>query len=64
MILVCPDGGYNSWYFDSPIDLTSKYETHISNEVVNYIDTNYKTIPDRNHRVITGLSMGGMGHSI
>lgn len=61
MILVCPDGGYNSWYFDSPIDLTSKYETHISNEVVNYIDKNYKTIPDRNHRAITGLSMGGHG---
>jgi hypothetical protein len=21
-ILVCPDGGYSSWYMDSPIDLT------------------------------------------
>lgn len=61
MILVCPDGGYNSWYFDSPIDSTSRYETHISKEVVKYIDNNYKTIPDRNNRAITGLSMGGHG---
>jgi S-formylglutathione hydrolase FrmB len=61
MIIVCPDGGYNSWYFDSPIDTTRKYETHISKEVVEYVDENYKTIPDRNHRAITGLSMGGHG---
>jgi len=60
-ILVCPDGGYNSWYFDSPIDSTRKYETHISREVVKYVDSNYHTIPDRNHRAITGMSMGGHG---
>ena len=28
-------------------------------ELVNYIDANYKTIADRNHRAISGLSMGG-----
>jgi S-formylglutathione hydrolase FrmB len=60
-ILVCPDGGYNSWYFDSPIDSTRKYETHISQEVVKFVDANYHTIPDRNHRAITGMSMGGHG---
>ena len=27
IIIVCPDGGYSSWYFDSPIDTTSKYES-------------------------------------
>jgi len=61
LILVCPDGGYNSWYFDSPVDSTRKYETHISKEVVTYVDSNYHTIPDRNHRAITGISMGGHG---
>jgi S-formylglutathione hydrolase FrmB len=61
MILVCPDGGFNSWYFDSPIDSTRKYETHISKEVVEYVDANYHTIANRNHRAITGLSMGGHG---
>ncbi len=60
-IIVCPDGSVNSWYFDSPIDSTYKYETHVSTEVPEYIDANYRTIPNRNNRAITGLSMGGHG---
>lgn len=28
-------------------------------EFVGYIDTHYRTIPDRNHRGVSGLSMGG-----
>lgn len=61
LIIVCPDGGFSSWYFDSPIDSTYRYDTHISREVVNYIDAHYHTIPDRSHRAIAGLSMGGHG---
>lgn len=61
LLIVCPDGGYSSWYFDSPIDSSFRYETHISAEVVPYIDAHYKTLPDRLHRAITGLSMGGHG---
>ena len=61
IIIVCPDGGFSSWYFDSPIDSAYKYETHVAIEVVNYIDNNYRTIADKNHRAITGLSMGGHG---
>lgn len=61
MLIVCPDGGYNSWYFDSPIDSTMKYETYIAREVPAYIDTHYRTIKDRHGRAITGLSMGGHG---
>lgn len=61
MIIVTPDGGFNSWYFDSPIDSTSQYETHISKEVVEYTDAHYRTIADRKHRAINGLSMGGHG---
>lgn len=61
IIFVTPDGGYNSWYFDSPIDTGSKYETHICKEVVDYTDTHYRTFADRKHRAITGLSMGGHG---
>lgn len=61
IIFVCPDGGYGSWYFDSPLDSTYKYETHISTEVVNYIDAHYRTLADRAHRGIIGLSMGGHG---
>jgi S-formylglutathione hydrolase FrmB len=61
IIIVCPDGANSSWYFDSPVDKTYRYETHITTEVVGYIDKNYRTIADKKHRAITGLSMGGHG---
>jgi len=61
MILVCPDGGYSSWYFDSPIDSTCQYETFITKNLLTYIDTHYSTIADRSFRAITGMSMGGHG---
>lgn len=61
IILVCPDGGYGSWYFDSPIDSTIRYESFITKDLVSYIDKYYKTIPNQSGRAITGLSMGGHG---
>lgn len=61
IIIVCPDGSKDSWYFDSPIDPNSQYETHIAAEVVNFTDENYRTIESRNGRAIAGLSMGGHG---
>jgi S-formylglutathione hydrolase FrmB len=61
IIVVCPDGGFTSWYFDSPVDSTYKYETYVASELVGYIDSNYSTIKDKSGRAITGLSMGGHG---
>lgn len=61
MFIVCPDGGYSSWYFDSPVDSTMRYETYIGKEVPDFIDANYPTITDRKGRAISGLSMGGHG---
>ena len=61
ILIVCPDGGYNSWYFDSPIDSKYRYETYITHELVNYIDNNYNTRRNRQNRAISGLSMGGHG---
>ncbi|HEY4291020.1 MAG TPA: alpha/beta hydrolase family protein [Puia sp.] len=61
ILFVSPDGGYDSWYFDSPIDPSVRYETFMIKELIPYIDTHYPTIPDRKHRAITGLSMGGHG---
>lgn len=61
MIIVCPDGGFGSWYWDSPVNPKVKYETFISDELVKAIDSKYKTIKDRKGRAITGLSMGGHG---
>lgn len=61
IIIVCPDGGGNSWYFDSPIDNHMKYETYISKELIEAIDKKYNTIANTKNRAITGLSMGGHG---
>ena len=61
MIIVCPDGGYTSWYLDSPVDPTYKYETYISKELVPTIDKKYNTIKNKSARAISGLSMGGHG---
>lgn len=61
IMLVCPDGGFSSWYWDSPADPSFKYETFISSELVQWIDSRYKTIKDRKGRAVTGLSMGGHG---
>lgn len=61
LMIVCPDGGYSSWYFDSPIDSSMRYETYIAKEVPAYIDAHYPTIKNRKGRAITGLSMGGHG---
>jgi S-formylglutathione hydrolase FrmB len=46
---------------DSPLDKNSQYETFISKELIEKIDDAYRTIKDRNGRVIAGLSMGGHG---
>lgn len=61
MLIVCPDGGYDSWYIDSPVDTNVCYETHVSVEVVNYVDYYYHTRRDHGGRAIAGLSMGGHG---
>jgi len=60
-IIVCPDGDKSSWYFDSPVDSAYRYETFISFELVAYVDRSFKTLTDKKHRAITGLSMGGHG---
>ncbi len=60
MMIVCPDGK-NSWYFDSPIDPAVKFETYISKEIPEYIESHYPAIKNRTGRAITGLSMGGHG---
>lgn len=61
LLIVCPDGGFSSWYFDSPVDPVMRYETYIANEVPTYIDAHYRTLKVRSARAITGLSMGGHG---
>ncbi|MDD2315327.1 MAG: alpha/beta hydrolase-fold protein [Proteiniphilum sp.] len=61
MMVVCPDGGFDSWYWDSPVDSTSRYETFVARELTTWVDEHYTTIPSREGRAISGLSMGGHG---
>ena len=62
MILVMPDcftrfGG--SQYVDSAA--TGRYETHLVNELVPWVDTRYRTLAAREHRGVAGKSSGGFG---
>lgn len=61
MIVVCPDGGFGSWYWDSPVDPQFKYETFVSKELIEWVDKKYSTIKSPQGRAISGLSMGGHG---
>ncbi|MGI6572167.1 MAG: alpha/beta hydrolase [Fermentimonas sp.] len=61
MMIVCPDGAYGSWYWDSPTDPSFQYETFVARELVTWIDQTYSTVVSREGRAITGLSMGGHG---
>ncbi|MFI6845011.1 alpha/beta hydrolase-fold protein [Kitasatospora sp. NBC_00085] len=65
MITVVPDGGLKGWYADWLMRNTAlgaaNWETFHLNQVVPFIDANLRTIADRSHRGIVGLSMGGYG---
>ncbi|MDD4820589.1 MAG: alpha/beta hydrolase family protein [Flavobacteriales bacterium] len=61
IIIICPDGDQFSWYWDSPVDSTYRYETYMTKELLPFVDKTYKTIQNRTGRAIAGLSMGGQG---
>lgn len=61
IMVVCPDGAKDSWYWDSPENPAYRYETYVGRELPDWIDAHYKTRKDRKGRAITGLSMGGHG---
>ena len=61
MIVVMP-AGHTSKNFDwGPSALnTSQFETDFQQDVIPYVESNYRVLADREHRAIAGLSMGGM----
>ncbi len=59
-IIVTPEGN-NGWYTDSLSVVNDKYESYIVKELIPEIDKAFRTIADRDHRAIAGLSMGGYG---
>jgi endo-1,4-beta-xylanase len=63
MIWVFPDGQTDSFYGDA-FDGHKRVYTNIVGEVLPYVDANYRTIADRDHRATDGFSMGGFGASM
>jgi len=65
MITVVPDGGLKGWYADWVMQNTAvgaaNWRTFHTNQVIPFIDANLRTIADRSHRAVVGLSMGGYG---
>lgn len=62
MIVVMPDAFTlyaGSMYSNSPT--TGDWETYLTHDLVNYMDTHYRTIANRDSRGLAGHSMGGYG---
>ncbi len=41
-------------------DMSATFEDDVTQALIPYIDSTYRTISDRDHRAMAGLSMGGM----
>ncbi len=61
LILVLPDGGNTWWvnYASSPEGMENNWEDHLVEDVISFVDNNYRTEARREGRAIAGLSMGG-----
>jgi len=60
-VIMVAVGCVNKWYFDSPVDPTARWQTFLTDELIPYVDANYRSVGTRQGRAITGLSMGGHG---
>lgn len=59
MIIVMPDAGV-SWYMNSQ-DGKIRYEDMFVQELLPYIESEYRIRPEKEFRAVAGLSMGGHG---
>jgi S-formylglutathione hydrolase FrmB len=59
MIIVIPYGGGESWYANSSVG--GNYADYITQDLVEFIDSKYHTLAQRESRAIAGVSMGGNG---
>ncbi len=61
LIIINPGVGPSSYYYDSPLLDSVRYETYMVSELIPEIDKKYRTLAQKESRGITGLSMGGHG---
>lgn len=62
LILVLPDAG-NTWFVNYAVSDQGKdqWEDYLIEDVIGQVDTNFRTIAQREGRALAGLSMGGFG---
>ncbi len=62
-IIVSPDGnsGYWSDWYNAGAFGPPMYETFVIDQLVPLIDARFRTLADRSHRAVFGISMGGYG---
>ena len=41
-------------------EMTAAFEDDVTQALIPYVDSTFRTLPDREHRAMAGLSMGGM----
>ncbi len=63
MIIVMPDADNNlyGWSMFTNSILNGGFENYIVNDLVKYIDSNYRTIASKDGRALIGVSQGGYG---
>jgi S-formylglutathione hydrolase FrmB len=59
--VICPDGGYDSWYLNSTLQPHSQYTTYFGTEFPTQVDSILGQQTPAHLRGIAGLSMGGHG---
>lgn len=59
--LVVMPNGERGFYTDAVAKPLADYETNLVRDIIGFIDSTFRTIPTREARVISGLSMGGYG---
>lgn len=62
-IFVCPDGSCEpyggSGYMNS--ELYGNYDDYITQDLINFVESNFRAYPHRDFRFVCGTSMGGFG---
>lgn len=59
MVVVMPAGHTGPFRFGQPLPDVDEFVLDFVNEIMPYIEKNYRVLTDRRHRAIAGLSMGG-----
>jgi enterochelin esterase-like enzyme len=59
LIIVTPQGDFGYWM--NHVDSGPRWGDYVTQDLIGHIDATYRTLPDRAHRAIGGVSMGGHG---